>query len=109
MLLADSLHRHFLFFGVHQCPSSAPQANSVFIGIHRNVLLSTDFAVSFDSVGEFVWMLYAAGLLCFKASAAKQETCVGRSDGSMSQETRRLTLIAVAVIRCWRFVFGNPK
>jgi hypothetical protein len=68
-----------------------------------------DFAISFDSVGEFIWLLYAAGLLSCKASAAKRETCVGRSDGSTSQETIRLTLIAVAVITCWRVVFGNPK
>ena len=67
------------------------------------------FDSNFDSVGEFNESHYAAGLLCCKASAAKRETCVGRSDGSMSQETMRLTLIAVAVITCWRCVFGNPK
>jgi hypothetical protein len=62
-----------------------------------------------DSVGEFIRLLYAAGLLSCKASAAKRETCVGRSEGSMSQETIRLTLIAVAVITCCRCVFGNPN
>lgn len=65
--------------------------------------------VNVDSVGEFNESLYAAGLLHCKASAANRETCVGRSDGSMSQETMHLTLIAVAVITCCRCVFGNPK
>ena len=80
-----------------------------FDDFHRWLLSIVDFAVIADSVGEFIWPLYAAGLLCFKASAAKQETWVGRSDCSTSQETIRLTLIAVAVITCWKCVFGNPK
>ena len=89
-------------------PPSAPRtASSHKRSRLRRFLLSIDSKT--DSVGEFIWLLYAAGLLCCKASAAKRETWVGRSDGSTSQETIRLTLIAVAVITCWRVVFGNSK
>jgi len=38
----------------NQCLPTAPQANRVSTRIHGNPLLSTGFAVGFDSVGEFL-------------------------------------------------------
>ena len=50
---AESPLRHYSSFNVHRCLPAAPQANPISTPIHGNLLLSTGFAVSFDSVGEF--------------------------------------------------------
>ncbi len=48
----ESPLRHYLFTTIHRCLPPAPQANRISTVIHRNLLLSTGFAVSFAVKGD---------------------------------------------------------